>query len=79
LWSSARERQAGGDAGSPLERVLSFFPTKTLAGIPLVGAGFVPPVSVEAMARAAVSAATDPSVPAGIMDVWQIEAYSNKG
>eukprot|EP00884_Botryococcus_braunii_P004272 jgi/Botrbrau1/13846/Bobra.0056s0083.1 len=67
-----------GIIGSPLEKALSLFPTKTLAGIPLLGAGFVPPVSVEAMGRVAVSAATDSSIPPGIMDVWQIEAYGNK-
>lgn len=67
-----------GAAGSPLEKVLSYLPTKSLAGFPLVGAGFVPPVSVEAVGRAAVTAATDSAVPAGLMDVWQIETYSNK-
>jgi len=39
-----------------------------------MGAAFVPPVSVEAVARAAVSAATDPSVPAGHMGVWEIKS-----
>lgn len=38
-----------------------------------MGAGFVPPVSVKAVAKAAVAAATDPAVPAGIMDVWTIK------
>lgn len=58
--------------GSPLESMLSFLPTKTLAAIPLAGAAFVPPVSVQKVAKAAVSAATDPGVPPGVMDVWTI-------
>ena len=28
----------------------------------------------QGLARAAVAAATDPSVPPGVMDVWQIKA-----
>lgn len=35
----------------------------------------VPPCSVEAVAKAAVSAVLDPSVPPGVMDVWQIGKY----
>ncbi|KAK9816943.1 hypothetical protein WJX72_007264 [[Myrmecia] bisecta] len=61
-----------GLVGTPLEKALGFLPTKTLASVPLLGAGFVPPVSVTAVAKAAVAAATDPSVPGGIMDVWEI-------
>ena len=57
--------------------MLSVFPTKSLAGMPLVGAGFVPPVSAKAVARAAVTAVTDPSVQAGAMDVWQIKRYES--
>ena len=64
-------------AGFPLDKVLSIFPTKSLAGVPLVGAGFVPPVSAVAVARAAVTAVTDPSVEAGTMDVWQIKKYES--
>lgn len=48
-------------------------PTKSLSTTPIVGAGFVPPVSVEAVGRAAVAAATDPDVPPGVMDVWTIQ------
>lgn len=33
------------------------------------------PCSVDAVAKAAVSAVLDPSVPPGIMDVWQIGKY----
>jgi hypothetical protein len=62
-------------AGYPLDKVLGLLPTKSLAGVPLLGAGFVPPVSAAAVARAAVSAATDPAIPAGVLDVWQIKAY----
>lgn len=58
--------------GSPLESALSILPTETLATIPVAGAAFVPPVSVQKVAKAAVSAATDPCVPAGVMDVWTI-------
>lgn len=62
-------------AGSPLAKGLSFLPTKTLSSIPLAGAAFVPPISVQAVAKAAVAAATDSSVPGGIMDVWQLQEF----
>lgn len=58
--------------GSPLEKALSFLPTQSLSSIPLAGAAFVPPVSVQKVAKAAVSAATDPGVSPGVMDVWTI-------
>lgn len=45
---------------------------KDLARMPLVGAAFIPPISVEKVARAAVRAATDPSVPPGVIDVWEL-------
>jgi hypothetical protein len=64
-------------AGVPLQKLLGALPTQSLASLPLVGAGFVPPVSVDAVARAIVAAATDPSVPGGVMDVWQIEKYES--
>lgn len=64
-------------AGYPLDKVLGLLPTKSLAGVPLLGLGFVPPVSAVAVARAAVSAATDPSIPAGALDVWQIKAFES--
>lgn len=48
---------------------------KQLAGLPLVGAAFTPPISVQAVARAAVRAATDPSVPAGAMEVWDMQQF----
>lgn len=64
-----------GWVGAPLKAALGMLPTKTLANVPIIGAGFVPPVSVEAVAKAAVSAVLDPSVPPGVMDVWQIGRY----
>ncbi|CAL8467766.1 g7304 [Coccomyxa elongata] len=66
-----------GAIGYPLDKVLGVLPTKSLAGIPLVGAGFVPPVSARAVAKAAVTATTDPAVEAGILDVWQIKNYES--
>eukprot|EP00210_Caulerpa_lentillifera_P006855 g6552.t1 len=50
--------------GTPLEKLLGLVPnTKALSGsIPILGTGLVPPVRVEAVARAAVSAITDPSI-----------------
>ena len=61
--------------GAPLETVLSVLPTQSLAKVPLAGAAFVPPVSALAVGKAAVVAATDSSVPAGAMSVWDIAAY----
>ncbi|KAL0026968.1 hypothetical protein WJX79_003842 [Trebouxia sp. C0005] len=61
--------------GVPLDRALGFLPAKSLANMPLAGAAFIPPTSVQAVAKAAVAAATDPAVPGGIMDVWQIKEY----
>lgn len=61
--------------GAPLEKALGFLPAKSLSSMPLAGAAFVPPTSVQAVAKAAVAAATDPAVPGGIMDVWQLQQY----
>lgn len=61
--------------GAPLEKALGFLPAKSLSSMPLAGAAFVPPTSVQAVAKAAVAAATDPVVPGGIMDVWQLQQY----
>lgn len=60
--------------GVPLDKVLGALPSESLAGWPLIGAAAVPPISVEAVARAAVAAATDPSVPSGPMDVWKMKS-----
>lgn len=62
-------------AGYPLDKALGILPTKSLAGLPILGLGFVPPVSATAVGRAAVAAATDSSIPSGIMDVWQLKSY----
>lgn len=57
--------------------LLSYVPnSKQLASTPVVGALFVPPVSVDTVAKAAVRAATDPAVPPGVMDVWEIQKYA---
>ena len=69
--------------GAPLEAALGALGPaagKALASIPLAGAAFVPPVSVDAVARAAVAAATDPAVPGGPMSVWEIrDRYGGGG
>ncbi|CAK0763396.1 hypothetical protein CVIRNUC_003053 [Coccomyxa viridis] len=64
-----------GAIGYPLDKVLGVLPAKSLAGVPVLGLGFVPPISASAVGRAAVAAATDPSVPAGILDIWQMKSY----
>lgn len=64
-----------GMIGAPLAGALSVLPTQTLASLPLAGAAFVPPVSVESVAKAAVAAATDTTVPPGVLDVWKIMTY----
>lgn len=64
--------------GSPLEKALGYLPARSLAKLPIGGAAFVPPTSVQAIAKAAVAAATDPAVPGGIMDVWQLQQYDKQ-
>ncbi len=49
--------------------------SRQLAGTPLVGPLFYPPADVHAVAKAAVQAATDGSVPAGVMDAWQVSEF----
>ena len=58
--------------GAPLAAALKLLPTQSLAEMPIIGAAFVPPVSVTAVGRAAATAVLDDSVPPGIMDVWTI-------
>jgi hypothetical protein len=61
----------------PVEALLRRVPNaRALADTPLAGPLFLPPVSVQAVARAALAAATDDTVPSGVMDVWAIEKYS---
>lgn len=47
---------------------------RQLGGLPVVGAAFIPPVGVEVVARAAVHAATDDSVPGGVIDTWRLSS-----
>ncbi|KAF9624765.1 hypothetical protein IFM89_013846 [Coptis chinensis] len=63
-----------GIIGAPMEMVLQH--AKPLNRVPLVGPLFTPPVSVTAVAKVAVRAATDPVFPPGIMDVYGILRHS---
>lgn len=65
-----------GIIGMPLEALIKRLPSKNLSTVPIVGAAFVPPVSVDAVGKAAASAVLDPTIPPGIMDVWEIQKYS---
>jgi hypothetical protein len=57
----------------PVEGLMRRVPNRqSLADLPVVGSAFLPTVSVEAVARAAVAAALDDNVPGGIMDDWTI-------
>lgn len=65
-----------GMAFGPAEYIIKQVPNaRQLANIPLLGSAFIPPVSVESVAKAAVAAATDDTVPGGVMDTWQISNY----
>lgn len=60
----------------PMEKGLNLIPNiKQLTQLPVVGPALLPPVNVDAVAKAAVTAAMDPSVPGGPMDVWTIAQY----
>ncbi|KAJ9505672.1 hypothetical protein QJQ45_011388 [Haematococcus lacustris] len=59
----------------PLEALLAHLPSRQLSQLPLLGAALTPPVPVQAVARAAVKAATDSNVAPGILDVWDIQQY----
>jgi uncharacterized protein YbjT (DUF2867 family) len=65
-----------GVIGSPLEMVLQH--AKPLTQVPLVGPLLTPPVSVDAVAKVAVRAATDPVFPPGIVDVYGIARYGQQ-
>ncbi|KAI3468392.1 hypothetical protein Pfo_025055 [Paulownia fortunei] len=65
-----------GVIGSPLEMVLQH--AKPLNQVPLVGPLFTPPVNVNAVAKVAVRAATDPVFPPGIVDVYGILRHSQQ-
>ena len=53
-------------------------PTREIAKYPLLSLGFIPPVSVKTVAKAAVAAATDSIVPPGILDVWAIQKFDEQ-
>ena len=55
--------------------MLGVLPSRRLADVPILGAGFVPPVPVGAVARAAAAAVLDPGTPPGVMSVWDIQQY----
>ncbi|KAK8916259.1 hypothetical protein KSP39_PZI023011 [Platanthera zijinensis] len=59
-----------GIIGSPLEMILQH--AKPLSRLPVVGPLLTPPVSVDAVAKVAVRAATDQAFPPGIVDVFGI-------
>ena len=61
-----------GPAAALLDKIPN---SRQLASTPVVGALFYPPANVHAVARAAVQAATDSSIPAGIMDAWQVAKF----
>ena len=55
--------------------MLKPLPTKNLASVPILGAAFVPPISVDSLGKAAAHSVLDPSVPPGIMDVWDMAKF----
>eukprot|EP00803_Ostreobium_quekettii_P006796 evm.model.scf_48.15 EVM.evm.TU.scf_48.15 scf_48:96368-101108(+) len=60
----------------PVEKGLNLIPNiQQLTELPVIGAALLPPVSVDAVGKAAATAAVDPSVPGGTMDVWAIAKY----
>ena len=58
----------------PVESLLVHCP-KSLVDLPVVGGLLVPPVSAEAVARAAIAAATDSTFAAGVAGVDVIQRY----
>jgi hypothetical protein len=59
----------------PVELLLKQLPNgRQLAALPIVGAAFIPPVRVEAVAKAVVQAATDDSVAGGVIDTWRLSS-----
>ncbi|KAM1021712.1 hypothetical protein ACFX2J_042564 [Malus domestica] len=65
-----------GVIGYPLEMLFQY--TRPLSQLPLVGPLFTPPVNVTSVANVAVTAATDPVFPPGIVDVQGIQRYTQK-
>jgi nucleoside-diphosphate-sugar epimerase len=62
--------------GAPLAAALKLVPTRSLAGIPIIGAAFVPPTSVDTVGKAAAHAVLDDDLPGGVMDVWSMSKFS---
>lgn len=60
---------------APIAAALRALPSRRLAELPVLGAAFVPPLPVGAVARAAAAAALDPGAPPGVMSVWDIQQY----
>ena len=59
--------------GAPWKALLSHLPrAQQASALPFLGALLTPPVSVEAVAKMAVQAATDPSTADGVIDVWAL-------
>jgi nucleoside-diphosphate-sugar epimerase len=57
----------------PFDALLEKLPNRRqLSQLPVVGAPLLKSTSVEAVARAAVAAATDDTIPGGVMDCWEI-------
>lgn len=65
-----------GVIGSPLETILQH--AKPFSRLPIVGPFLTPPVSVSAVAKVAVRAATDQVFPPGIVDVYCILRFSEQ-
>ncbi|KAI0496628.1 hypothetical protein KFK09_022949 [Dendrobium nobile] len=65
-----------GVIGSPLEMILQH--AKPLNKVPVFGPLLTPPVSVTAVAKVAVRAATDQVFPPGIVDVYGILRFSEQ-
>ena len=62
--------------GAPMAAVLKLLPTKRISSVPILGAALAPPVSVDAVGRAAASSILCPHlVSPGIMDVWTISKF----
>lgn len=61
--------------GAPLAMLMKVLPAKTLSDIPIAGAAFVPPVSVDSVGKAAATAVLDSNIPSGFMDVFTIQRF----
>jgi len=60
----------------PLEALMNTAAGKKASeGLPVLGPLLAPPLSDSTVARAAVAAATDTAVPAGVMGVWEVAKF----